>query len=114
MQKEAGVTIIEVKYWDLSSYKIDKNNKWYANANIFFVGKRMDVQYNGTFPSTIASIESLDAFTDINLNGGYHFTDFFSAFIKLNNILGTDYDRYANYNVLGLQALAGITYKFDF
>ena len=49
-----------------------KNNNWYANANIFFVGNRMDVQYNGTFPSTIASIESLDAFTDINLNVGLH------------------------------------------
>jgi len=28
--------------------------------------------------------------------------------------LGTDYERYANYNVLGFQALAGVTYKFDF
>ena len=119
IQTNSYTTTFQQEAWNLP--KIEgaifgkyKNNNWYANANIFFVGKRMDVQYNGTFPSTIASIESLDAFTDINLNGGYHFTDFFSAFIKLNNILGTDYDRYANYNVLGLQALAGITYKFDF
>ena len=112
-------TTFQQEAWNLPKiegaiYGKYKNNNWYANANIFFVGSRMDVQYNGTFPSTIASIESLDAFTDMNLNGGYHFSDFFSAFVKLNNILGTDYDRYANYNVLGLQALAGITYKFDF
>ena len=119
IQTNSYTTTFQQEAWNLP--KIEgaifgkyKNNNWYANANIFFVGKRIDVQYNGTFPSTIASIESLDAFTDINLNGGYHFTDFFSAFIKLNNILGTDYDRYANYNVLGFQALAGITYKFDF
>ena len=112
-------TTFQQEAWNLPKiegaiYGKYKNNNWYANANIFFVGSRMDVQYNGTFPSTIASIESLDAFTDMNLNGGYHFSDFFSAFVKLNNILGTDYDRYANYNVLGFQALAGITYKFDF
>ena len=119
IQTNSYTTTFQQEAWNLPKiegaiYGKYKNNKWYANANIFFVGSRMDVQYNGTFPSTIASIESLNAFTDINLNGGYHFSDFFSAFVKLNNILGTDYDRYANYNVLGFQALAGITYKFDF
>lgn len=119
IQTNSYSTTFQQKAWNLPKiegaiYGKYKNNNWYANANIFFVGSRMDVQYNGTFPSTIASIESLDAFTDMNLNGGYHFSDFFSAFVKLNNILGTDYDRYANYNVLGFQALAGITYKFDF
>ena len=119
IQTNSYSTTFQQEAWNLPKiegaiYGKFKNNNWYANANIFFVGSRMDVQYNGTFPSTIASIESLDAFTDMNLNGGYHFSDFFSAFVKLNNILGTDYDRYANYNVLGFQALAGITYKFDF
>ena len=119
IQTNSYTTTFQQEAWNLPKiegaiYGKYKNNNWYANANIFFVGSHMDVKYNGTFPSTIASIESLDAFTDINLNGGYHFSDFFSAFVKLNNILGTDYDRYANYNVLGFQALAGITYKFDF
>ena len=119
IQTNSYTTTFQQEAWNLPKiegaiYGKFKNNNWYANANIFFVGSRMDVQYNGTFPSTIASIESLDAFTDMNLNGGYHFSDFFSAFIKLNNILGTDYDRYANYNVLGYQVLAGITYKYDF
>ena len=95
-------------------YGTYKNDKWYANTNIFFVGKRQDILYNGTFPSTISGIQSLDAFIDVNINGGYHFNDFFSAFIKLNNVLGTDYERYANFNVLGFQILGGITYKFDF
>lgn len=91
-----------------------QNNNWYANANMFFVGERLDVNYNDTFPSTISNIQSLKGFADINLNGGYHFNDFLSAFITLNNVLGTDYERYANYNVIGFQALAGVTYKFDF
>ena len=91
-----------------------KNDKWYATANIFFVGDRLDLLYTGTFPSTISGIQTLDAFADVNLNGGYHFNDFVSVFVKLNNILNNDYQRFANFNVQGFQVLGGVTYKFDF
>lgn len=91
-----------------------KNNKWYATTNIFYVGERKDVLYTSTFPSTINDVQTLDAFVDANLNGGYHFNDKFSAFLRLNNVLNTDYQRFANFNVQGFQVLAGITYKFDF
>ena len=119
IQSNSYTTTFQQEAWNLPKlegaiFGKYKNDKWYANANIFFVGERLDVKYNGTFPSTISNIQSLDAFADVNLNGGYHFSDFFSAFITLNNILGTDYERYANFNVQGFQALAGITYKFDF
>jgi len=33
MQKNVGVSIIEVKDWNLSLYKIDENNKWYLKQN---------------------------------------------------------------------------------
>lgn len=91
-----------------------KKDKWYASSNIFLVGNRQDVLFNGAFPSTIAGIQTLDAYLDVNINGGYHFNDFFTGFLKLNNLLGTNYERYANFNVQGFQILAGVTYKFDF
>lgn len=91
-----------------------KKDKWYAGANLFFVGNRKDVIYNGTFPSSFTSIQHLKSYVDLNLNGGYHFSDMFSTFIKLNNVLNTDYQRFANFNVQGFQVLAGVTYKFDF
>ena len=91
-----------------------KKDKWYASSNIFLVGNRQDVLFNGAFPSTIAGIQTLDAYLDVNINGGYHFNDFFTGFLKLNNLLGINYERYANFNVQGFQILAGVTYKFDF
>ncbi len=33
MQKNVGVSIIEVKDWNLDLYKIDENNKWYLKQN---------------------------------------------------------------------------------
>jgi hypothetical protein len=91
-----------------------KNDKWYATANIFFAGERQDLNFPGTFPLASSGIQTLEAFTDINLNGGYHFNDFVSVFVKLNNILNNDYERFANFNVQGFQVLGGVTYKFDF
>lgn len=91
-----------------------KNDKWYATMNTFYVGERKDVFYTGTYPNATNSIQTLESYMDVNLNGGYHFSDLFSVFLKLNNILNNDYQRFANFNVQGFQVLAGITYKFDF
>jgi outer membrane cobalamin receptor len=90
-----------------------KKNKWFANADIFYVSERKDGLYSSQFPSALSEIEIIDSFVDVNLNGGYHFNDKFSAFLKLNNILNTDYQRFANFNTQGFQILGGIAYKFD-
>lgn len=91
-----------------------KKAKWFASSNIFYVSERQDALYNAQYPSSFKGIETINAFVDVNLNGGYHFNDKFSAFLKLNNILNTEYQRFANYNTQGFQVLGGITYKFDF
>lgn len=91
-----------------------KANKWYAGANAFFVSDRKDLGYSGTYPSTINAIVSLKSYIDVNLNGGYHFNDKFTAFVKMNNILNTEYQRFSNFTVQGFQVLGGISYKFDF
>ncbi len=91
-----------------------KNDKIFITSNIFYVGERKGIMYNGTFPSTNATPQNLASYVDVNINGGYHFDDKFSVFLNLNNILGKEYQRYANFNVQGFQALAGATWKFDF
>lgn len=88
-------------------------HKWYAGTDIFFVGSRSAIEYNGTFPSN-ETVKTLDTYIDINLNGGYHINDKFSTFLKINNLLGSNYERYSNFNVQGLQILGGFTWKFDF
>jgi hypothetical protein len=91
-----------------------KNDKWFATANIFYLSERKDALYNSVFTSNFSGIETISSFVDVNLNGGYHFNDKFSAFLKLNNVLNTKYQRFANFDTQGFQALGGVTYKFDF
>ncbi|CAM1355539.1 TonB-dependent receptor [Tenacibaculum halocynthiae] len=91
------------------SYKVDK---WYAGANLFFVGERKGVQYDGITPSPFTTV-NLKSYIDINFNGGYHFHDDFSVFLNLKNVLNNNYQQYTNFGVQGFQALGGITWKFD-
>ncbi|WP_299055329.1 hypothetical protein [uncultured Polaribacter sp.] len=109
----------EVEAWNLPTLETNtsiryKNKKWFLDTNIMFVSNRKDLNYNNPFPSNTKTIKTIDAFLNASINGGYHFNDKFSSFIKLNNLLNSNYQQFANFNTQGFQALAGITYKFDF
>ncbi|MBC8321825.1 MAG: hypothetical protein H8E34_14020 [Bacteroidetes bacterium] len=54
----------------------------------------------------------LDEFIDVNAGVDYTLTDKFSVFLSLNNLLNTQYQRYYNYPVHGIQIMGGIMYKF--
>ena len=108
--------------WNLPNFKINLladyqiTEKWFAGANVFIVGERKDY---GTFTiipgfPTDIDIETLDPYVDLNANLGYRFNDRLSIFAKGHNLLGDNYERWVDYPVLGLQVMAGATYKFDF
>ena len=109
----------QAKAWNLPTFQTSfvvkyKTNNWYATSNIFYINERKDLLYSAAYPSSTNGLQTLSSFVDVNLNGGYHFNDTFSAFLKLNNVLNNNYQRFANFDVQGFQALGGITYKFDF
>ncbi|HKJ05978.1 MAG TPA: hypothetical protein VJ970_00785 [Flavobacteriaceae bacterium] len=89
------------------------NNNWYAGATLFFRGKTKD--YFKPHPGSTTSPEIMEnkSYIDLNLSGGYHFSDRLTAFAKIQNALGEKYHRYLFYQVQPQQFLAGITYKFD-
>jgi hypothetical protein len=98
--------------------KIDFNitEKWYAGANLFFVGERKDQQFYLTSlslpnPNTTTT---LDSFFDINAHLGYQYNNQLSAFFRANNIANQAYQKWLNYPVQGFQVVLGANYKFDF
>ncbi|WP_299835853.1 hypothetical protein [uncultured Tenacibaculum sp.] len=107
-------TTTQDEAWNLPQIKVDvfanyKVKKWYAGANLYFVGSRTGAQTNG---ATFNAID-LDAYIDLNLNGGYHFNDLFSVFLQANNITNSNYQRYTNFNAQGFQIIGGFIWKFD-
>ncbi len=106
----------EAKAWNLPALKVsafaDYNNEnWFAGANIFYVGSRKDEISTPIDPPRIITIGD---YVDLNLNAGYKFNEKLTVFAKANNILNSDYQKYTNYHVQGLQVFGGLTYKFDF
>ncbi|MFK5879485.1 MAG: TonB-dependent receptor [Flavobacteriaceae bacterium] len=110
-------TDIQAKAWYTPTLKASafanyNSKKWYVGADLYFVGEQFDLVQN--FGDINATVTTLDPYVDLNFNGGYVFTDRLTAFGRVNNVLGINYDKYTNYKVQGIQVLAGIIYKFDF
>lgn len=90
-----------------------QNKNWFAGAKLFYNGETEDFVIPFGFTSINGEIVTNESYLDLNLNGGYIFSDRLTAFAKINNALGEKYHRFLNYQVQTLQILGGLTYKFD-
>ncbi|MBT8187990.1 MAG: TonB-dependent receptor [Croceitalea sp.] len=106
----------EVKGSVFMDYQINK--KWFAGGSVFYVGERQDLvsqaQENTPPASFNSTIVTLESYFDANAHLGYRFNEQLSVFAKLSNIANSNYERWYNFRVQGFQALAGVSYKFDF
>lgn len=116
-------TFTQEEAWNLpelkisSSLEVNIGKKWFAGANVFFVGERKDMQHNLAFDPNFDGIftpVTLDSYFDANLHLGYNFNDRLTFFLKGNNIANQMYEKWLNYPVQGIQVLGGASYKFDF
>jgi outer membrane receptor protein involved in Fe transport len=109
----------EAEAWNLPGIKlgstIDFNltPKWYAGANVFFVGERKDQYINLSLTNPVTDV-TLDSYFDLNTHVGYKHNERLTFFLKGNNLANQNYQKWMNYPVQGIQVLLGANYKFDF
>lgn len=98
-----------------SSLDVNITKKWYAGAQVFFVGERKDAQIN-TDNVIVENdgIRTLKSYFDANAHVGYKHNDRLTGFLKFNNIANQQYQKWLNYPVQGIQVMLGASYKFDF
>ncbi|MXN92398.1 TonB-dependent receptor [Flavobacterium sp. Sd200] len=113
----------QAEAWNLPEIKVgasldaDITQKWYAGVNVFFVGDRKDrIGVTDVTDPTLYTLQTvtLDNYFDLNAHAGYKYSDRLTGFLKLNNIIGQDYQKWLNYPVQGFQFLLGASYKFNF
>ena len=111
----------EAEAWNLPDFKgslfldYQINEKWFAGANLFYVGERKDQFFlNDGMTATTPFTVNLDSFFDANAHVGYHVNNQLSIFAKANNMANVGYQKWQNFPVQSAQFLAGATYKFDF
>ncbi|MFC2096787.1 hypothetical protein ACFLSI_00490 [Bacteroidota bacterium] len=81
--------------------------RFLLNADFFMIGRR----YAKT-DDPVNNKVKLDAIYDVNLGCEFYITKMFSAFVDLNNILGSKYFAWNNYPVQGFNVLGGVKYSF--
>ena len=99
-------------------YKI--NDKLTVKTQVFFVGEREGLDFvtlqtfnGGLQPAMDDFNVDLDSYVDLNLSADYRINDRWGAFVRGNNLLGENYERFAGTPVQGLQVLGGVSYRFD-
>jgi hypothetical protein len=68
--------------------------------------------WDHTEPTADRRIKNLPGAFDLNFKAEYLFSDSFSVFAQLNNIVGNKYPLYLNYPSRGFQGMGGITWTF--
>jgi len=112
---------IQKEAWNLPAIKLDSkidfiiSEKWYAGANVFFVGERKEEQsYMTSLVIDPRVVKNLAGYFDVNAHVGFKYSEKLTAFLRANNITNQNYQKWLNYPVQGLQVVLGANYKFDF
>ncbi len=96
-----------------SSLDVNITKKWYAGANVFFVGERKDYLDLALIAGN-SRVVTLDSYFDANAHVGYQHSDRLSGFLRFNNIANQNYEKWVHYPVQAFQVMLGANYKFDF
>lgn len=100
----------QVQAWNLPELDLNFNflatiaKKWDVHSKIYLMGSRV----SGILGESSATSE-LPLFVDFNAGVDYRYSKKMAFFVNVNNITASRYQRWVNYPVLGINALAGVT-----
>ncbi|MCD4771774.1 MAG: TonB-dependent receptor [Bacteroidales bacterium] len=68
--------------------------------------------YSKTYELGVITTKEIDGWVDINFGAEYRFSQKFSVFVDLNNVMNSQYKKWDNYPLQKFNFLGGITYSF--
>ncbi len=104
----------EAKPWHLPSVDASLSGRYFFTEKISFSGDLFfqSNTYAEIVEGSSLKVEEIKAFADLNLGGAYQINDRVSAFLTLNNVLGTRYFRWYNYPSQRINVMGGVTFSF--
>lgn len=102
-----------------ADFKFDFTDKWFAGADLYFVGSRKDrftrevIDVVSKEKSYVHEEVNLDSYVDFNVKIGYRPTKNWTVFVKGNNLLNQEYNQWGSFRAQGIQVMGGAVYKFD-
>ncbi|OIP83154.1 MAG: hypothetical protein AUK44_06105 [Porphyromonadaceae bacterium CG2_30_38_12] len=88
---------------DLSA-ELRINRNLQLSSNIFYVGER--------FAKLGNQAVSMKPYTDVNVGASYSYSNWFTVFAKVNNLLNANYANFYGYDVQRINGLVGASFSF--
>jgi outer membrane cobalamin receptor len=90
------------------TFRYNVYEKIVFGSNIYFISGMRAKSYT----STTEEVLTLSGIIDLNLSVQYLFSDRLGAFLRFDNILGKNYERYYRYPSRGIQIIGGVSINF--
>ena len=90
------------------TFRYNIYDKIVFGSNIYYITGMKAKSYESTVAETI----TLPAIFDLNLSVQYLFSDRLGAFLRFDNIIGRNYERYYRYPSRGIQIIGGVSINF--
>jgi outer membrane receptor protein involved in Fe transport len=98
-----------------ANYRLEE--KFNFKLNVFYIGQQFGkrVYPNSNFTGLIPDnfdVYKIKSWVDLNLGANYQYNKRLGAFVSVNNILGTRYQRWLDYPTQSFNFLIGATLSF--
>ena len=102
----------EEKPWHLPAFTLNAGGTYTLLEGKLTLGAQLYLENGLPWRDAEGNAQNLNALTDVNLNGEYDLSDNFSAWLRVNNLLDNERERFVQYPTIGTNLLVGISAKF--
>jgi len=100
------------KAWHLPSFTLNGGANYLLEKQNITLGADLYLENGLPYQDAEGNAQTLSPLIDLNLNGEYALSDNFSAWLRVNNLLGNNRERFVQYPTIGLNLLVGVSAKF--
>lgn len=100
------------KAWHLPSFSLNAGATYTLLEDKLSLGAQLYLENGLPFRDSEEMAQNLNPLADLNLSGEYALSEYFSAWLRINNVLDNERERFAQYPTIGTNLLIGISAKF--
>lgn len=102
----------EEKPWHLPAFTVNAGGAYTMMEGKLTLGAQLYLENGLPYQDGEGNAQNLNALADLNLNGEYNINDNFSAWLRVNNVLDNERQRFVQYPTIGTNLLVGVSAKF--
>lgn len=102
----------EERAWHLPNFSLTAGADYSLLKQKLSLGADVFIENGLPYETAAGEVATLSPLIDISLNGVYDLNDNFSGWLRLNNILANNRERFVQYPTIGLNLLVGVSAKF--